>query len=211
MALAVAALVGAVVGASRSRRAQQTVVLLGGVRRPWAPVGAAAGAVLAVLCLRQFGWSWEFFAYAVMMAAAIEQTIVDVSTKLLVRGTTNVAGGLGLVLLTVASLVRGEPGRIGTMLACAVLAGGALGLVALASRGGLGAGDVRLGAVLAMYAGWLGWSQAATAVAAGIAAAGVAALLMIVAGRATRRTRIALGPFLLVAAVATVLTAPWGR
>jgi hypothetical protein len=31
------------------------------------------------------------------------------------------------------------------------------------------------------------------------------ALLLIVAGRATRRTRIALGPFLIVAAVATVL------
>jgi len=205
VAVAVAAVVGAVVGASRARRAQRTVVSLGGSRRPWTPVGAAAGAALAVACLHRFGWSWEFVAYAVLMAAAIEQTIVDASTKLLVRGTTNVAGGLGLVLLTVASLVRSEPGRIGTMLACAALAGASLGLVALVSRGGLGAGDVRLGAVLAMYTGWLGWSQAATAVAAGVASAGVVALLLIVAGRATRRTRIALGPFLVVAAVATVL------
>jgi len=203
--MAVAAVAGAVVGASRARRAQRTVVSLGGSRRPWTPVGAAAGAALAVACLHRFGWSWEFVAYAVLMAAAVEQTIVDASTKLLVRGTTNVAGGLGLVLLSVASLVRGEPGRIGTMLACALLAGASLGLVALVSRGGLGAGDVRLGAVLAMYTGWLGWSQAATAVAAGVAAAGVVALLLVVAGRATRRTRIALGPFLILAAVATVL------
>lgn len=203
--MAVAAVVGAVVGASRARRAQRTVVSLGGSRRPWTPVGAAGGAALAVACLHRFGWSWEFVAYAVLMAAAIEQTIVDASTKLLVRGTTNVAGGIGAVLLTVASLVRGEPGRIGTMLACALLAGAALGLVALVSRGGLGAGDVRLGAVLAMYTGWIGWSEAATAVAAGVAAAGAVALLLIVAGRATRRTRIALGPFLIVAAVATVL------
>lgn len=205
MALAVAAVAGAVVGASRARRAQRTVVSLGGSRRPWTPIGAAAGAALAVACLHRFGWSWEFVAYAVLMAAAIEQTIVDASTKLLVRGTTNVAGGVGLVLLTVASLVRGEPGRIGTMLACALLAGASLGLIALVSRGGLGAGDVRLGAVLAMYTGWIGWSEAATAVAAGVAAAGTVALLLIVAGRATRRTRIALGPFLIVAAVATVL------
>lgn len=203
--MAVAAVAGAVVGASRARRAQRTVVSLGGSRRPWTPVGTAAGAALAVACLHRFGWSWEFVAYAVLMAAAIEQTIVDASTKLLVRGTTNVAGGLGLVLLSVASLVRGEPGRIGTMLACALLAGASLGLIALVSRGGLGAGDVRLGAVLAMYTGWLGWSQAATAVAAGVASAGVVALLLIVAGRATRRTRIALGPFLILAAVATVL------
>lgn len=203
--MAVAAAAGAVVGASRARRAQRTVVSLGGSRRPWTPVGAAAGAALAVACLHRFGWSWEFVAYAVLMAAAVEQTIVDASTKLLVRGTTNVAGGLGLVLLSVASLVRGEPGRIGTMVACALLAGASLGLVALVSRGGLGAGDVRLGAVLAMYTGWLGWSQAATAVAAGVASAGIVALLLIVAGRATRRTRIALGPFLILAAVATVL------
>jgi len=203
--MAVAAVAGAVVGASRARRAQRTVVSLGGSRRPWTPVGAAAGGALAVACLHRFGWSWEFVAYAVLMAAAVEQTIVDASTKLLVRGTTNVAGGLGLVLLSVASLVQGEPGRIGAMLACALLAGASLGLVALVSRGGLGAGDVRLGAVLAMYAGWLGWSQAATAVAAGVAAAGVVALLLVVAGRATRRTRIALGPFLILAAVATVL------
>lgn len=203
--MAVAAAAGAVVGASRARRAQRTVVSLGGSRRPWTPVGAAAGAALAVACLHRFGWSWEFVAYAVLMAAAVEQTIVDASTKLLVRGTTNVAGGLGLVLLSVASLVRGEPARIGTMVACALLAGASLGLVALVSRGGLGAGDVRLGAVLAMYTGWLGWSQAATAVAAGVASAGIVALLLIVAGRATRRTHIALGPFLILAAVATVL------
>lgn len=203
--MAVAAVAGAVLGASRARRAQRTVVSLGGSRRPWTPVGAAAGAALAVACLHRFGWSWEFVAYAVLMAAAVEQTIVDASTKLLVRGTTNVAGGLGLVLLSVASLVRGEPARIGTMVACALLAGASLGLVALVSRGGLGAGDVRLGAVLAMYTGWLGWSQAATAVAAGVASAGIVALLLIVAGRATRRTHIALGPFLILAAVATVL------
>lgn len=210
MALTAAAVAGAVVGAARSRRAQRTVLELGGMRRPWTPVGATAGGALAVLCLRQFGWSWEFVAYAVLIAAAIEQTIVDASTKLLVRGTTNVAGGLGLVLLSVAALVRDEPGRIGVMVACAVVAGASLGLVSLVSRGGLGAGDVRLGAVLAMYAGWLGWSRAATAVAAGVAAAGAVALLLIVVGRATRRSRIALGPFLLVAAVATVLTAPVG-
>jgi leader peptidase (prepilin peptidase)/N-methyltransferase len=208
VALAAAAVAGAVIGASRARRAQRTVVSLGGPRRPWAVVGAAAGAALAVACLHRFGWSWEFVAYAVLMAAAIEQTIVDASTKLLVRGTTNVAGGLGLVLLTVAALVRGEPGRIGTMLSCALLVGASLGLVAVAARGGLGAGDVRLGAVLAMYTGWLGWSEAATAVATGIAAAGAVALLLIAVGRATLRTRIALGPFLLVAAVVTVLASP---
>jgi len=209
VALAVAAVVGGVVGASRSRKAERTVVRLGGSPRPWTLVGATAGAVLAVLCLQQFGWSWEFVAYAVLMAAAIEQSIVDASTKLLMRGTTNVAGGVGFVLLTIASLARGEPGRILTMVGCAMLAGVTLGVVSLSSRGGLGAGDVRLGAVLAMYTGWLGWSRAATAIAAGVGVAGIVALLLIIGGRASRRTRIALGPFLLVAAVATVLTASW--
>jgi leader peptidase (prepilin peptidase)/N-methyltransferase len=73
------------------------------------------------------------------------------------------------------------------------------------SRGDLGGGDVRLALLLGLYTGWLSLEHVAIAVVAGFAAAGLFALVLIVLRRASRRTHIALGPFLIAGALLVVL------
>lgn len=79
-------------------------------------------------------------------------------------------------------------------------------LLALLRPAGLGLGDVKLGALLGLWLGWLGWETLALGVLAGFLLGGAAGLTLIAARRATRRSAIAFGPWLLLgAAVASVL------
>lgn len=97
------------------------------------------------------------------------------------------------------------PGRIGSGLVAGVLVGAGYLLVALLPGDGLGLGDVKLGAVLAMLLGLAGGWPAVLAglVAAHVIGAGVAVVLL-----ATRRRRVfPFGPALLLGAVAGLITA----
>lgn len=78
-------------------------------------------------------------------------------------------------------------------------------LLHLASRGGLGLGDVKLAGGLGLYTGWLGWEAWAQAVFLGFVIGGVVALVMVLSRRATGSTRLAFGPPLLAGALAAVL------
>jgi leader peptidase (prepilin peptidase)/N-methyltransferase len=77
--------------------------------------------------------------------------------------------------------------------------------LSLASKRGIGAGDVRLAAVLAMFLGYLGAQYVFQGLALGFMLGGVVALLLLIGRKATRNTRIAFGPFICIGAVAVVL------
>ncbi|WP_436525195.1 prepilin peptidase [Actinoplanes sp. HUAS TT8] len=97
------------------------------------------------------------------------------------------------------------PGRIGPALLAGVLVGAGYLLVALLPGDGLGFGDVKLGAVLAVLLGLAGGWPAVVAglVAAHVIGAGVAVVLL-----ATRRRRVfPFGPALLSGALAGLLIA----
>src|SRR5262250_550772 len=78
-------------------------------------------------------------------------------------------------------------------------------LLLLAFPAGIGLGDVKLAGPLGAYLGWLG----ATAFVAGLMGAwllaGVTGLGLMAAGRATRKTQLAFGPFLIAAALGVAL------
>jgi leader peptidase (prepilin peptidase)/N-methyltransferase len=80
-----------------------------------------------------------------------------------------------------------------------VLAGGGLLFVmAVAGRGAMGAGDVKLAAALGAV---LGWPAVFPALLYGIIAGGVAALLLLLLRRAERKSYFAYGPYLALGAV----------
>ena len=70
---------------------------------------------------------------------------------------------------------------------------------------GLGGGDVKLSGLLGLYLGWLGPGPLAAGLFLGYALAAAAGLALIAAKRATRRSHLAFGPFLLAGALAAVL------
>ncbi|HEU5265738.1 MAG TPA: prepilin peptidase, partial [Jatrophihabitans sp.] len=104
-------------------------------------------------------------------------------------------------LLTLAALVRTDWSALGRAGAGAAAAFGALLVVELAGSGAFGFGDVKLGGVLGGYLGWFGWAEVLWGIFAGFLIGALAALALVVAGRATLRTRIAFGPALVVGAL----------
>jgi len=78
-------------------------------------------------------------------------------------------------------------------------------LLMLVSGGGLGPGDVKLAGPLGACLGWLGAAAFAAGMMAAWLLAAVTGVALIAAGRATRKTHIPFGPFLVAGALGTVL------
>ncbi|MEV8442141.1 prepilin peptidase [Actinosynnema sp. NPDC051121] len=72
--------------------------------------------------------------------------------------------------------------------------------IALLTSGGLGAGDVKLGGLLGLALGWLGWPEVVAGTVLGWLAAVFGWLVLRTMGRLTRDSTLPLGPFLLLGA-----------
>jgi leader peptidase (prepilin peptidase) / N-methyltransferase len=204
LATIVSALVGALVAMRRSRRAQRTITKLDALalRKPInsAPI-AILGGLLGVLTYRRFGFSLEMFAFGLMVAMCVEQSIIDYATHRLPRGVTFRAAIIGGPLLPLAAINHDDNGRIGVMFASFIVTLALFAMLSAFSKGGIGGGDVRLAPVLAMFLGWLGASHVYIGLGSGFILGGVVATGMLVTRRASASTRIAFGPFLCIGAV----------
>lgn len=85
--------------------------------------------------------------------------------------------------------------------------GGGLLLIALASRAGMGMGDVKLAGLVGLVLGALGWKYVGVAVALGILAGGLAAVWALLRG-ARRKDALPFGPSIALGALLSVLFAP---
>jgi leader peptidase (prepilin peptidase)/N-methyltransferase len=162
---------------------------------------ALLGGLLGVLTYRQFGVSIELFAFGLMIAMCIEQSIIDYTTHRLPRGVTFRAAIVGGPLLALAAINHDDNGRIGVMFASFIVTLVVFAVLAAISKGGIGGGDVRLAPVLAMFLGWLGASHVYIGLGIGFILGGVVATGMLITRRASTSTRIAFGPFLCIGAV----------
>ena len=204
LATIVSALVGAVVAMRRSRRAQRTITKLDALalRKPIhrAPI-AVLGGLLGALTYLRFGFSLEMFAFGLMIAMCIEQSIIDYTTHRLPRGVSFRAAIVGGPLLALAAINHDDNGRIGVMFASFIVTLVFFALLSAFSKGGIGGGDVRLAPILAMFLGWLGASHVYIGLGSGFILGGVVAAGMLITRRASTSTRIAFGPFLCIGAV----------
>ena len=155
-----------------------------------------------------FGLSWRTPAYCVLMAGLVALTWIDLRTRRLPREITYVTAALGVPLLVVAALVERSPQRIWMMLLGAAISLAIMGLIYLASRGGMGEGDVRLSPLLGAYLGWLNPGLAPVGLFFGFACGAVVGVVLLVAKRGDRKTAIPFGPFL---ALGTVLAVFFGQ
>ena len=202
--LVLAAFIGAIIARRRTRRAQRTIRSLQSLSviktTPIMFVGALLGAATA----NTFGFTLQLFAYGLMIAMALEQTLVDFHTHRLARGVTMRAALAGGPLLTLAAINIDETARIATMFAAFIATLMFFLVLSFISKGGIGSGDVRLAPVLAMFLGWMGWSYVYIGLASGFTLGGIWALALVITGKANRSSHIPFGPFLCVGAVATL-------
>ena len=103
----------------------------------------------------KFGLDWALPAFCVLGAGLVGLSVIDLHTKRLPREIIYITAAIGVPLLCLAALVRHEPRRMWMMLLGAAIALAFMGPVYVASRGGMGDGDVRLSPLLGAYLGWL--------------------------------------------------------
>ncbi|MEU4194827.1 A24 family peptidase [Kribbella sp. NPDC026611] len=167
----------------------------------------ATGAVVALLLWRFAGLA-DAAPYALVGVLGVALAVVDSAVQRLPnRLTLPLYPGL-IALFGLAALIGGHPEK----LLRAVLGGLVLGacylVLATASRGQLGLGDVKLAGGLGIALGWLGWPTVLVGSALGFALMSVVSLVLLLARRVTLRHSLSFGPFMLGGALLAVL-GPW--
>jgi leader peptidase (prepilin peptidase)/N-methyltransferase len=151
-----------------------------------------------------FGLTWQMPAFCILVAGLVGLTWIDLRTHRLPREITYVTMALGVPLLCVAALVAHEPRRIWMMALGAGIALVAMGGVYLASRGGMGDGDVRLSPLLGAYLGWINPGIVPIGLFFGFLAGAVVGVGLMIGGKAGRRTAVPFGPFLALGTVVAI-------
>lgn len=155
-----------------------------------------AAALLFVAMALRFGDGFSTAAFCVFAAGLIALTTIDLETQRLPREITYTVMALGAPLLSIAAVSNDEPRRLYMALIGATISWAVMALLYVASRGGLGDGDVRLSPLLGLYLGWLNPGLALVGLFFGFILGAVVGVAMMVAGKAGRRTQLPFGPFL---------------
>ncbi|NYF16354.1 leader peptidase (prepilin peptidase)/N-methyltransferase [Microbacterium sp. AK009] len=142
----------------------------------------------------------EITAFAYLGVISVVLAIIDVRHHRLPNRIVLPSYGVGGALLLGAVLFGAPAAALGRALIGMMILFGFYLLLRVLSRRGLGGGDVKLAGVLGLYLGWLGWEALAIGALAGFVVGGAAGVLLILVGRAGRRTRIAFGPAMLIGA-----------
>lgn len=206
--IAVSAAGGVLLGATMCRVAQRFAQTDRG-RRLLQPaiLAALTAAVFAGLAARGEPDVLVFLADAALVTACIPLAVIDLAEQRLPTWLVLPLYPALLILITVHSLVQGEPAHL-------LRAGAGMGalfvfyLAIAVLTGQLGAGDVRLSGVLGLVLAWHSWTALVLGTLLGLLAAAAAGLVAIVVLRRPRSHRLPLGTSLTAGALAALLTQP---
>lgn len=133
--------------------------------------------------------------YAGFLAGSGALAVVDARTRRLPNRLMFPLYGFGAVGLALASAVGHEWWRLLAAVLAAALLYGLFWMMWF--FGPMGFGDVKLVGVLGLFLGWAGLGDVVTGLVLGMLAATVVALGMLALRRATRKTELAYGPYLI--------------
>src|SRR5579864_6599530 len=172
---------------------------------PWWPPGLVTAAAFAALWLR-LPASPLLPALCYLAAVGVPLAFIDARHKRLPDLLTMPSYPAALLLLGVAAPFVPSGGRH--------LVYGLIGMAAVwlffvlqafIYPAGIGWGDVKLSGVIGLYLGWIGTGAVLAGIIGGYLLAAVTGIGLIVARRATRRSHIPFGPFMIAAALAVLL------
>lgn len=159
---------------------------------------ACAFALFATLWWWQRPTWYQFVPVTVTVAILGIITLVDLAVRRIPNRLV-----LSLFLWAVVqSLWTGQPSLAGLVLGT-LIGGGLFLLIAVAGRGAMGMGDVKLAAALGAV---LGYPAVLSGLFAGIIAGGLAALLLILTRRIGRKDYMAYGPYLALGAILILMS-----
>jgi leader peptidase (prepilin peptidase)/N-methyltransferase len=165
-------------------------------RWPWPAV--LGGAVAAALLTGVADWP-------VSVAAAVGVLLVQIDVRC--RRLPDRVVGVLAVVVALPPAVRAPLAESGAAVAAAGVVGSAYLVVAIASGGGLGLGDVKLAAVLALGLGYHGWPAVILGAVLPHLLMGPVALVLLLGRRVRRGTALPFGPALLAGALVAAVAA----
>jgi leader peptidase (prepilin peptidase)/N-methyltransferase len=155
---------------------------------------------LFLLVLRQRGLGPDLAPALALTAALVAVTAIDLEHQIIPDALTLPGTALGLAW----ALLAGRPGWAESLLGI-LLGGGIFFVIIVASRGGMGGGDMKLGAMLGAF---LGWKVLLVGLLLAILSGGLVAVVLLALGRAGRKDAVPFGPFLALGGMVAVL---WGE
>lgn len=164
-------------------------------------VTAAAAGVL----VWRAGLGLTALALAAVAVVGVALAFVDIAVHRLPDRLVLTAIIAALAVFALDTALGAPPQRLLTATACALGAGLAFFLIVFASPDGMGLGDAKLAVLVGLVTGWFGVLTAVYAIFVGFLLAGAAVAVMLVARRITRKDRLAMGPFMLLGALAAIL------
>jgi leader peptidase (prepilin peptidase)/N-methyltransferase len=167
-------------------------------------VELATAIVFGAFALR-LGYDWALPAFLYLAAVGIALAMIDLDTKRLPNALTLPSYVVGIVLLGAAALASGEVWAVERALIGMAVLYGFYFLLAFINPKGMGFGDVKLAGVLGLYLGYLGWGELGVGAMLGFLLGGVWGVVAMVARRATRKTQVPYGPFMVAGAFLAVL------
>jgi leader peptidase (prepilin peptidase)/N-methyltransferase len=157
-------------------------------------------AALFVLSAWKIGWRLELAPAWVLLASLIAIAAIDLEHQIIPDAITLP----GIVVGFAFSLATASPPWLDSLLG--VLVGGAIPFaVIVASRGGMGGGDMKLAAMIGAF---LGWKLAVLTIFLAVLLGGTTAAALLIGGLRRRKDRIPFGPFLACSAVVSLF---WGE
>jgi leader peptidase (prepilin peptidase)/N-methyltransferase len=167
---------------------------------PWRyPLIEAATAALFFAVYARFGLGIELVAAAALVAALIAITAIDLEHQLI----PDVITLPGIVTGVLANLATGWPAVVDSLLG--IVLGGGLFFLIIVATGGMGGGDMKLGAMLGAF---LGWKVTLVALFLAVSTGGLFAATILLLGRKGRKDPIPFGPFLALGGAAALF---WGE
>jgi leader peptidase (prepilin peptidase)/N-methyltransferase len=178
------------------------------ISRRYPLVEGLTGVLFAVTAWH-FGVSWALPAYLYLVSIGVALALIDLDVKRLPDKIVLPSYGVAVVLLAVASIGTHD---LGALLRAAI-GGVALFLLYFVLNvihpKGMGFGDVKLAGVLGLFLGWIGWGPLIVGAFLGFLFGGLLGGGLMMIGRATRKSAIPFGPFMLLGAYVAVLAGGW--
>ncbi|MEU0176926.1 A24 family peptidase [Streptomyces massasporeus] len=163
------------------------------------PLVIATALVCAVLAAAT-GTRPELGVWLLLAPVGVLLTVVDFRVRRLPDPLTLPFAGAALALLGLTALVPEHAGVWTTALLGSLALGGGYFVLFLVNPAGMGFGDVKLALGTGAALGWYGWPTVMLGTFAGFLLGALYGAALVVTRRATRKTAIPFGPFLIAGA-----------
>ncbi|CAB5241215.1 unannotated protein [freshwater metagenome] len=148
---------------------------------------------------------YQFFAWEIFAIIGLALSVIDLQLKRLPDLLTFPLFIIGLLILTLQSWSDNNFEPLVRALECSAALTLFYLITMIASRGGMGMGDVKLGLSIGLFTGYLGATTTFISSMISFLLGSIVGLLAMILGKATRKTGIPFGPFMIIGA----LLGPW--